>query len=132
MPLKCGSESTDYHWYQVHKAEADLDTLRRLTVEETHPAYQRAWQARGEALGKVGYKSPRIQAWLIDWATYSPTLIRLIEDTELGFVAVVKAHKGAAPIYKLVSNEVAVAIIKGEVTPKLEKELLTPVEYYGE
>ena len=132
MPLECGSTSTDYHWYQVHKAEEDLATLRRLGVEETHPAYQRAWAARGKALANVGYKRPRTQAWLVDWATYSPTLIRLMEDTELGFVAVVKAHKGAPPVYKRVSGEVAVAIIKGEVTPELERDLLAPDEYLGE
>lgn len=120
------------HWAQVHKAEEDLATLQRLGVEETHPAYQKAWLARGEALAKVGYQHPRVQAWLVDWATWSPTLIRLMEDTELGFVAVVKAYEGAIPIYKRVSDEVAVAIINKEVTPELEKELLAPDPYLGE
>lgn len=128
----CPSTSTKYQWGQVHQAEEDLATLRRLTVEETHPAYQKAWRARGKALAQVGYKRPRVQAWLVDWATYSPTLIRLMEDTEFGFIAVVKAHEGAAPLYKRVSGEVAVAIIKGEVTPEMEKYLLTPDPYLGE
>jgi len=132
MPLKCGSESTDYHWYQVRKVEGDLETLRRLGVEETHPAYQALFAERGKALANVGYKAPRTQAWVMDWATWSPTLVRLMEDTELGFVAVVKAFKGAPPVYKRVSGEVAVAIIKGEVTPELKEALLKPDDYLGE
>lgn len=119
-------------WGAVHQADKDLADLRRLGIEETHPVYQKAWQARGAALAQIGHVKPRVQAWVMDWATWSPTRVRLMEDTELGFVAVIKAYEGAVPIYKRVSAEVAAAIIKEEVSPELREELLTPVEYYGE
>lgn len=132
MPLKCGSTSTDYHWYQVHTAEEDLATLRRLDVEETHPAYQRVWAQRGAALAKVGYKAPKVSDWLINWASYSPERIRLGRDPEYGWFIAAREKPDAPITYKHVSAEIAVAIIKEEVTPELVKELAKPEEYYGE
>jgi len=132
MALGCGSETTAFSWRQVQQADRDLATLRRLGVDETHPAYKEAWRTRGEALAKVGYKVTKTPAYVMDWATWSPVRIRLGYEPGYGFFIVAKEKPGALPSYKSVSVETAAVIIKEEVTPDLLKELLAPDEYIGE
>ncbi len=119
-------------WDEVHKADADLATLRRLGVLETDPAYASLWGARGAALAKVGTVLPR-DTILLAWSFgFSPGIIKVWHDGDAGWVSEARVRPDAPPVYKKVSDEVAVAIIKKEVTPELEKVLMTPDPYEGE
>ena len=133
MPaFECPSTSTKHKRFQVQKAEDDLAILKRLGVLETDPAYQRLLQQQGAALATIGFKTPKVPDWLRDWATYSPSRIRLGHDPEYGWFIAAREKPGAPLIYKIVNDETAAAIIKDEVTPEMERELFTPDEYLGE
>ena len=65
---------------------------------------------------------------LIKLIGFSPGTITLWHDNESGWMSEARTRPGAAPVYKSVSDEVAMAILKKEVTPELEVTLLTPDE----
>jgi len=119
-------------WDEVHRAERDLATLDRLGVSKTDPAYEKLLQERGAALVKVGTKVSR-DTILLAWSFgFSPGIIKLWHDGDFGWVSEARVRAGAPPVYRKVSDEMAVAIIKKEVTPELEKVLMTPDPYLGE
>ena len=125
-------EHLRFQWDEVHRAEDDLATLTRLGVLETDPVYVRLEAERGAALAKVGTVLPR-DTILLAWSFgFSPGIIKIWHDGDAGWVSEARVKPGAPPVYKKVSDEVAVAIIKKEVTPELEKELMTPDPYLGE
>ena len=120
------------YWQQVHEVERALDVMRKYGVPETSEAYQTLWGERGELLSKVGVKSGRVADWIMDWATWSPQMARLMHDPEIGWVVAIKDGPGQPLRYKIVSDEEAMAILKNQVTPELKQRLLTPDEYLGE
>ena len=125
-------EHLRFQWDEVHRAEDDLATLERLGVSTTDPAYVKLSKEVGAALAKVGTVVSR-DTLLLAWSFgFSPGIIKIWHDGDAGFVSEARVKAGAPPVYKKVSAEVAAIIIKREVTPELEKELMTPVEYYGE
>lgn len=119
-------------WAEVHRVEDDLATLERLGVLKTDPAWGKLWNERGAALAKVGRQIPR-STILLAWSFgFSPGIIKLWHDGEMGWMSEARERPGAPPVYKYISDEDAGAIIKREVTPELEKKLMTPDEYLGE
>ena len=120
------------YWQQVHELDRAIEVMGKYGIPETSEAYQALWSQRGALLAEVGRKFPRttLQMRLIE-ALYSP-VIRLWHDLESGWMVEAREKPGAPPIYKSVGDERAMAILKGEVTPEIEKELLTPDEYLGE
>lgn len=120
------------YWAQVNELDRAMGTMRRYGIPEESDAYQSLWGQRGRLMAEIGQKFPRetLQMRLIS-ALYSP-VIRLWHDIESGWMVEAREKPGAPPVYKSVSDEVAMAILKGEVTPELEEELVTPDEYLGE
>lgn len=132
MPLKCGSESTDYQYYQIHELDRAMATMEKFGIDPVSEAYQALWKQRGKILGQIGRKVPR-DTLLLAWSFgFSPGIIKVWLDVEEGWMAEARVKPKAPPVYRAVSDEVAMAILKEEVTPELEKELMTPVDYYGE
>ena len=120
------------YWQQVHELDRALGVMDKYGIPEESEAYQALWSQRGALLAEVGRKFPRetLQMRLIR-ALYSP-LIRLWHDLESGWMVEAREKPGAPPVYRRVEDELAMTILKGEVTPELEKELLKPDEYLGE
>jgi len=119
-------------WDEVHRVERDLATLKRLGVLETDPAYTTLWGERATALAKVGTVMPRDTIQLAFSFGFSPGSIKLWHDGDAGWVSEARVRPGAPPVYRKVSDEVAVALIKKEITPELELVLMTPDPYTGE
>ena len=120
------------YWQQIRTAERALGDLEKLGLGPGTEAYEAVWHQRGALLAEVGRKFPRVDFTLSMWRELSPQRIRAWFDPEFGFMAEIRASPGAPPVYKMVSAEVAVAIIKDEVTPELKETLLAPDEYLGE
>lgn len=120
------------YWQQIGELEKALGTMRRFGIEETDPAYQALFGKRGALLVQVGRKFPRSAMQLRLIPGFSPGVISLWHDVESGFFAEARVTPRAPPVYRAVSDEVAMAILKKEVTPELEKELMTPDPYIGE
>jgi hypothetical protein len=120
------------YWHQIGEVERALDVMSRYGIPEESDAYQALYRQKGALLTEVGYKFPRstLQMRLIT-ALYSP-VIRLWHDIECGWMVEAREKPGAPPVYKSVGDEVAMAILKGEVTHELEEELARPDEYLGE
>ena len=120
------------YWQQVHETDRALDALRLHGISELSDAYRAVSNVRGRLMAQVGIKFPRITTLLIKLFGLSPGTISLWHDVESGWMSEARARPGAPPVYKRVSDEVAAAILKREVTPELEAQLLTPDEYLGE
>lgn len=119
-------------WDEVHRIEEDLKTLERLGVLRTDPAWERLYRARGAALSKVGKNVSRNTILLAFSFGFSPGSIKLWHDAEGGWMSEALERPGATPVFHKVSDEIAAAIIKKEVTKELEHYLMTPDDYEGE
>jgi len=109
-----------------------MATMHRYGIPEVSEAYQKLYSLRGKLMAQIGFKTPRPLILLAKLVGLSPGIIKVWHDAESGFMSEARTRPGAPPIYKSVSDEVAMAILKREVTPELEKELLTPDPYIGD
>jgi len=83
-------------------------------------------------MGKIGVKYPREVTMLLHIGGLSPGAVKVWHDVESGFMSEARAYPGAPPVYKSISNDVAMTLLKGEMTKELETELMTPDDYIGE
>ncbi|MBU2177755.1 MAG: hypothetical protein KJ556_21895 [Gammaproteobacteria bacterium] len=142
------------YYQQLHNIEDDLDTLRRLGIDEEHDAYRALDTQRGELLTRIGQKFPRkvlsithedvlsrLQALGLEYAHGSPGFtaeelknakIRVWYDIEESWQAEARFKPDSKPIYRSISAEDAVALIKHEETPALIAHLFIEDEYIGE
>jgi len=112
-------------WEQVHEIDRALGTLRRYGLEQT-PAFGQLFDIRGKLMARVGFKFPRVLSLLAKLVGLSPGEFRLWHDVESGWMSEARARPRALPVYKAISDEVAMTILKEEITPELEAILLTP------
>ena len=120
------------YWQQIREIERALGTMRRFGISEVSAPYQQLFKIRGELMTRVGFKFPRTISALLKLAGLSPGEITLFHDIESGWLAMARERPGASPVYHYVKDEVAMAILNEQVTPELEKELMTPDPYIGE
>jgi len=106
--------------------------LRHSGLGHGTTPFDTLWELRGKIYAKIGIKYPRTLSQLIRLFGFSPGTIALWHDVESGWMSEARERPGAPPIYKRVSDEVAIAILKREITPELEATLLTPDDYLGE
>ena len=114
------------YWAQVNELDRAMGVMDRYGIDRGTDAYQSLWGQRGRLMAQIGYKFPRetLQMRLIA-ALYSP-MIRLWHDIESGWMVEAREKPGAPPVYKAVGDRLAMAILKEEITPELEQQLLTP------
>lgn len=132
MAEECASTSTKYNYRQVTEIDRALKVLRLNGILEDSLPYKSLYSLRGKILKQIGIKFPRVPSLLKLVAGLSPGTIKVWHDAESGFMSEARAKEGAPPVYKHVTDEVAVSILKGELTHELELELMTPDEYIGE
>jgi len=120
------------YWQQVRELERAMRTMHRFGISELAEPYQILSRKRAELMGRVGFKFPRSISSIMKLVGLSPGVIQLWHDVESGWMAEARVKVGAPPVYKAVSDKVAIAIINKEVSPELEKWLMTPDEYLGE
>lgn len=119
-------------WQQVHRLDESLGSMRVSGILTTSGPYKELYALRGKLMAQIGFKFPREITMLLKLIGLSPGTITLWHDIESGFMSEARAYPDAPPVYKRVSDEVAMTILKMEVTKELEAELLTPDEYLGE
>jgi len=120
------------YWFQVQKLDRAMEVMGQYGIAETDPAYQQLWAERGKLIGQIGQKFPRVNYALGMWREFSPERIRLRYDIEMGWFSEARVRPKAPPVYKPLSDEDAMAILKGEITTELKQRLLTPDDYIGE
>jgi len=109
-----------------------MGTMRRSGIPVVSEVYQTLYSERGKILAQIGFKFPRSITQLVKLTGLSPGIVAIWHDVESGWLAEAREKPGALPIYHRVTDEVAIAILKGELTHELEEQLLTPDEYLGE
>jgi len=119
-------------WRQIHELDRAMRTMRAFGIPEVSEAYQQMYSMRGKLMGQVGVKFPRTISQIVKLIGLSPGVISLWHDVEEGWMSEARERKGAPPVYKSVSDGVAMAILQRRVTPELEKTLMTPDPYLGE
>ena len=124
-----------HHKYQDEQLFRLDQVIRKMTLEgipEFSTPFQAVLNARSALRINLGFKVPKDVFALLKLFALSPGTITLWLDTENGWMTEARAYPGAPPVYKRASDEVAITILKKEVTPELEADLLTPDEYLGE
>lgn len=121
------------YYQQLREVERALSALRpHIELPGVSAATRELYGLRGKLLVQVGFKFPRSTLALAKLAGLSPGRITLWHDIESGWMTEARVKPGAPPVYKRATDEVAVAILKGELTHELEAELMTPDDYLGE
>jgi len=120
------------YWGQVGELERALSTMKKFGIPEGAEAYQELYSLRSKLLKQVGFKFPRVISPLLRLAALSPGSITLWHDVEGGWMTEARKRPRAHPVYHYVTDEVAMAILKGELTHELEAKLMIPDEYLGE
>lgn len=131
MPVTCPGKSGI--WFnQLNAIDDSLRGLRLSGILPGIPGYDALYKMRGELMGKLGLKAPKPVQLIMKLARLSPGEITLWMDGESGWMTEARVKPGAPPVYKAATAEVAMAIIKGELTHEQEAELMKPDEYIGE
>lgn len=120
------------YWSQIKEIERALSTLPKYNILETSDAFKQLTSIRSKLLAQVGFKFPRTVTQLAKLVGLSPGIITLWHDIESGWMSEARVKPGAPPVYRAVTDDIAMAILKGELTKELEAELMKPDEYLGE
>ncbi len=120
-----GCEAKVY-WDQLREVERALKTMRTFGIPEVADAYKALYGIRGELLRSVGIGKPRIVTQLIRLIGFSPGTFAVWHDLEAGWMSEARAMPGAPPVYHLVSDQDAMAILQERLTTELEARLLAP------
>jgi len=120
------------YWQQIREVERALGTMRKFGIPEVSEAYQQLYSMRGKLMAQVGIKFPRSVSQIVKLIGFSPGVISLWHDVESGWMSEGRTRPGAPPVYKRVLDELAMAILKRELSPEQEEFLMTPDAYIGE
>jgi len=120
------------YWSQVKELDRALRSLRKLGIGELDPSYGALSGLRSKLLAQVGIKFPRTVTQIAKLFGLSPGIITLWHDVESGWMSEARTKPGAPPVYRAISDEVAVAIIKSELTHDQFMSLSIPDDYIGE
>ncbi len=114
------------YWQQVHEIEKALATMERFGIDPGSEGVVALQGERAKLMAQVGFKFPRTVTPMSEFMVFLSPAIRVWHDSEQGWMSEARAKPGAAPVYKAASDEVAMAILKRDITPELEAILLTP------
>jgi len=119
-------------WQQVGELDRALRSLRIHGLGPGTHAFDDLWKIRGRIFGQIGFKFPREVNLILRLARLSPGSILLWHDVESGWMTEARVSPGAPAVYRSVTDDVAAALRKGELTHELEARLMEPDYYYGE
>lgn len=118
------------YWSQVNEIERALRAMRRAGISELSEPYRVLYRTRGALLARIGFKFPKSVIPILRLTGLSPGEVRVWFDVECGWMTEARRVPGAPPMYRRVSDEVAITLIKGELSHELEETLMSPEEIY--
>ncbi len=116
------------YYQQIRELERAMGTMRKFGIDELSAPYQQLFSERGKLMAQVGVKFPRTVSQLAKLLGLSPGTVSLWHDVESGWMSEARERPGAPPVYRSVSDEVAMAILRGELTHDMSVELMKPAE----
>lgn len=129
---RCTSTDLEYQHRSLERIDKTLSAMLREGIPRTSRPYVKLFDVRGMVQANLGFKIPRNFYSLLTLYGFSPGTIQLWHDDEMGFMTEARVKPGAPPVYTYISDEVAMTILKGELTKELETRLMTPDDYIGE
>lgn len=122
-----------YHQYRaLNEISRTLRVLNRAGFGFGTEPYQAVWRMRGELMGKLGLRTYKAVNILKLLTALSPGSIKLYLDSETGWFTEARKEPGARPVFRKVSDQVAISLLRDELTHELEEVLMTPDDYIGE
>lgn len=121
-----------FQYAELDKLTEQLGMMRGWGISESDPGFLALLEARGIAEAKVGLMQPMSVFQIARSFGMSPGVIALFAVAERGWMVEARAKPGALPVYHYVSDEIAEAILKEELTPEQKEYLFTPDPYIGE
>ena len=118
--------------YALQKVRDTLKVLQGAGFGPLSEPYQAVSKLRNELMSGLGLKIPKPMGLLKLLAGLSPGTVKLFYDTDSGWFTDARVKPGSPPIYHHVTDDVAMTVLKGEMTHELEAELMKPDEYLGE
>jgi hypothetical protein len=132
MSPQCTTDELRFKFHELDELNRALGVLRKYGMGPLDDAYKQLFSVRGKLMAQLGLKVPKVTTLLKLLAGLSPGTIKLWHDGDYGWFTEAVERPGAPPAYKKVTDEVAMTILKGEVTHELEITLMTPDDYQGE
>ena len=116
----------------LKKLDQSIGAMRSALIPEAAKPLLELTRIDDYMFAQLGFKIPKPMTLLLKLFGLSPGTISVWHDAESGFFTEARAMPGAPPVYRAVSDEVAITILKGELTHDLEDTLMTPDDYLGE
>lgn len=132
MTPQCTTDELRFKWAELDELNRALGVLRKYNILETSDAYKQLLSLRGKLMSQLGLKAPKPTTLLKLLVGLSPGTIKLWHDADYGWFTEATERPGSSPVYRKVTDEVAMAILKDELTHELEATLFTPDDYQGE
>ena len=117
---------------QLNEINKALGTIKRAGLGPGSEAYNQVFSLRGKILTQIGFKYPRSIISIVKLIGLSPGSITLWLDIEGGWRSEGRVKPGAPPIYRPLTDEEAISILKRDITDELHDRLFTPDDYIGE
>ncbi len=111
---------------QVNEIEKALGVLSRAGISPELSGFQILRDTRSYLYKNLGVKLPRTISQLIRFIGFSPGVIALWHDSENGFMSEARTTPGSPPVYKSVSGDIAIKILRHDISPELEQFLMAP------
>lgn len=121
-----------YQLKAIARLDAGISRMISELIPSTSTPFRALTQARSSLIASTGFRVPRSVTPLLKLFGLSPGTITLWLDDETGYFTESRLTPGAPPVYHHVSEDMAMVLIKGQLTHELEAELMQPDDYIGE
>jgi len=122
-----------YHQYrQLNEVQRTLRVLTKAGFGPLSEPFQAIYKLQGKLMGYMGLRNAKPISLLKLLGGLSPGSVKLFHDSETGWFTEARERDGAPPVYHHVTDDVAMTVLRGEMTHELEAELMKSDEYLGE
>ena len=111
---------------QISEVDKALNVLKNNGIDVFSNPFKILDLSRTKLLANIGVKLPRIVQLLVRFVGFSPGVIALYHDIESGFMSEARRTPRSEPAYHFVSDDIAVKILKHDISDELEEFLMTP------
>ena len=128
--VECKGKSA-WSWAQLEEIDRGLSVLRQAGLGIGTAPFDILYKARGEMLRYLSVKLPKPVVLLSKLLGLSPGVINVWFDSEGGFFTQARSDPRLPWATHYVGDNIAITLLKGELTHELEDFLMTPDDFEG-
>ena len=121
-----------YKYTQLTNVNGALRALGVAGLSPLSAPYRELYKLRGELMGKLLGLFPRMSSLLKIIVGLSPGELRVWFDNETGWMAEARETPGAPPVYRQITEEQAIILLKPNPPADMVHGLFKPDDYLGE